>query len=109
MDDVDYDSLHCFFMENGRVTAYLRAFYADADTVKIGRVLTLVHGKGLGRRLMEESIKVRENKMPCKKIHLSAQKYAAGFYEKVGFEITSDDYLEEGIVHVSMDREIKKC
>lgn len=24
-DDTDYDSLHCFFMENGVVTAYLRA------------------------------------------------------------------------------------
>ena len=25
MDDVDYDSLHCFLQENGRITAYLRA------------------------------------------------------------------------------------
>lgn len=59
MDGVDYESLHCFFFENGRVTAYLRAFYQDEEnksTVIIGRVLTLHHGNGTGRELMEKSL-----------------------------------------------------
>ena len=54
MDNIDYDSLHCFFMEHDKVIAYLRAFYqkGNKDIVKIGRVLTIKHGKGIGKDLM---------------------------------------------------------
>lgn len=108
LDDVDYDSLHCFYEERNRVIAYLRAFYADntKDVVKIGRVLTLEHGNGLGRKLMQDSIDVIKEKLPCKKICINAQKYATGFYEKFGFNVTSDDFLEEGVVHVAMELEV---
>lgn len=58
MDNVDYKSLHCFFMEENKVIAYLRAFYQEDnnDIVRIGRVLTLRHGNEIGRELMEKSI-----------------------------------------------------
>lgn len=106
LDNIDYDSLHCFFMEENRVTAYLRAYYqnADPDTVKIGRVLTLQHGNGTGRELMEQSIKAIKEKMNCRKISMDAQKHAVGFYEKLGFRTVSGDFMEEGIVHVGMEK-----
>ena len=105
LDDTDYRSLHFFYMTDNRVTAYLRAFYADADKteVRIGRVLTLEHKKGLGKKLMQESMYELNHRMPCKKISIHAQKYATGFYEKFGFKVTSDDFMEEGIVHVTME------
>ncbi len=108
MDNLDYDSLHCFFVEENRVTAYLRAFYIDSEnnTVKIGRVLTLKHGSGIGRDLMEQSIKAIKEKMKCRKISMDAQKHAIGFYEKLGFIVVSDEFLEEGIVHVIMELEL---
>ncbi len=34
---------------------------------------------------------------------MDAQKHAVGFYEKFGFETTSTDFLEEGVVHVVME------
>ncbi len=37
---------------------------------------------------------------------MDAQKHAIGFYEKFGFKIVSNDFLEEGIVHVVMELEI---
>ncbi|MCM1308561.1 MAG: GNAT family N-acetyltransferase [Butyrivibrio sp.] len=108
MDDVDYRSLHCFFREKERVGAYLRAYYRDggSDTVQIGRVLTLKHGEGLGRRLMENSINVIKSKMPCSRICMDAQKHAVGFYEKFGFRPASDEFLEEGIIHIAMELEL---
>lgn len=106
MDDVDYKSLHCFFEDDGKVAACLRAYYLDDNTVKIGRVLTRVHGTGLGKRLMDESLAAIKERMPCKKIHVSAQKHAAGFYAMAGFKVTSGDYLEEGVVHVAMEMEL---
>ena len=108
MDNIDYDSLHCFFMKDNKVVAYLRAFYQDdnKDIVRIGRVLTLKHGNGVGTDLMEQSLKSIKEKMNCKKICMDAQKYVVHFYEKFGFKVVSDDFLEEGIVHVAMELEI---
>lgn len=107
MDNIDYDSLHCFFMEDNKVIAYLRAFYENnKDTVKVGRVLTLKHGSGIGKELMMQSIKVIKEKMQCQKIVIHAQKYAVGFYEKFGFKTISDEFLEEGVVHVVMELEL---
>lgn len=106
MDDIDYDSLHCFFIENNKVTAYLRAFYVEENVVKIGRVLTLKHGNGLGKELIEKSLIAIKDKMPCKKITMHAQKHAVGFYEKFGFKVTSDDFIEEGVIHTTMDLDL---
>lgn len=109
MDDVDYKSLHCFLFDDGKIYAYLRAFYVDESCgiVKVGRVLTLHHGIGTGRKLLENSIQAIRQKMNCKKICLDAQKHAAGFYKKFGFKEVSGDFLEEGIVHVAMELEMQ--
>ena len=105
MDDIDYKSVHCFIQEGNKVIAYLRAFYKSEDksVVKIGRVLTLEHGKGVGRILLEAGLPAIREKMPCDKIYIEAQKHAIGFYEKFGFVITSGEFLEEGIIHVAME------
>ncbi|MGN0364735.1 MAG: GNAT family N-acetyltransferase [Suilimivivens sp.] len=108
IDDVDYDSLHCFFIENNRVIAYLRAFYQndDKNIVKIGRVLTLKHGKGIGNDLMIQSLQAIKEKFKCEKIIIDAQKHAVDFYEKFGFTTISNDFLEEGVIHVVMELEL---
>lgn len=101
-DDVDYDSLHCFFEENGQVTAYLRA-YLENEKIKIGRVLTVTHGKGQGKRLMELAVISAREHFGDRTIVIDAQKHAEGFYKKLGFVTTSGEFLEEGIVHVKME------
>ena len=108
MDDTDYNSIHCFFQEGKRITAYLRAYPKGNDTgvIQIGRVLTLRHGNGMGKRLLEESIPVLKAKMNCRKICLDSQKHAIGFYEKSGFHVTSDEFLEEGVLHVTMELDL---
>lgn len=73
--------------------------------VQAGRVLTLAHGNGLGRRLMEESLPEIKKRMPCEKMRVDAQKYAEGFYQRFGFKTVSDEYVEEGVVHVDMEME----
>jgi len=103
MDGVDYSSLHCFMIDNNRVIAYLRAFNGDNGYVKIGRVLTINHGKGFGRMLMDKSLKVIKEKMPCEKIVLNSQKQAVEFYLKFGFRVVSDEFLEEGVPHFKME------
>ena len=105
LDDVDYKSLHCFFIDGNRANGYLRAFLSDEEnkTVTVGRVLTLKHRNGMGTELMNKSIEAIKKHFTCEKITVHAQKQAVGFYEKMGFVTTSDEFVEEGVVHVTME------
>ena len=102
LDDKDYESLHVFYEEDGKVIAYLRAFYKDDNTVQIGRVLTVQHGTGLGGKLLKEGIAQVKEKMNPAHLYIEAQCYATGYYEREGFRICSDEFLEDGIPHVQM-------
>lgn len=104
LDDIDYRSLHIFYESEGKVIAYLRAFEKDsgAGIVQMGRVLTLTHGIGLGGKLLKEGLSQIKEKMNPSSIYIEAQCYATGFYEREGFVIFSDEFLEDGIPHVEM-------
>lgn len=105
LDDIDYNSLHVFLEEEGKVKAYLRAYIKDANTgtVQIGRVLTTVRGTGLGLDMLKTGIEAAKKELCTNKIYIEAQTYAIGFYEKVGFQVVSDEFLEDGIPHVAME------
>lgn len=104
IDDIDYDSLHIFYKSGEKITAYLRAFRKDSETVQLGRVLTVEHGNGLGGELLKETIQIVKEKLNPKKLYIEAQTYAIGFYEREGFKVTSEEFLEDGIPHVKMER-----
>lgn len=107
-DDVDYISLHCFFTDGKKVTAYLRAFASQDDprSVTVGRVLTLEHSKGIGTELMKKSIPEIKKHFGRDKITVHAQIGAVRFYEKLGFSTVSDKFIEAGIPHVIMEIEL---
>lgn len=108
IDGVDYKCRHFFIEKEGSVLAYLRAFYIDdsKSAVKIGRVLTIKHGEGFGAEIMKKAIADIKQNMKCRKVCLNSQKHAVGFYEKLGFETVSDEFLEEGVLHVAMELQI---
>lgn len=104
LDDLDYRSLHVFYKSGDHVTAYLRAFEKEDEkkVVQMGRVLTLEHGTGLGGRILKEGIAQIKEKMKTEEIYIEAQCYAVGFYEREGFQVCSEEFLEDGIPHVQM-------
>ncbi len=108
IDGIDLNARHFFIEEDGKVLAYLRAFYTDdnKNIVKIGRVLSITHGVGLGTDIMHKAIADIKKNMKCKKVCLNSQKSAIGFYEKLGFKAVSDEFLEEGVIHVAMQLQI---
>ena len=105
-DGTDYSCIHIFAMREDKVCAYLRAYPAGEDTIKVGRILAVPHGEGIGTELMKYAIKKIQDMTNCQKIIMDAQKQAIPFYEKLGFVITSDEYLEEGILHMDMCLEL---
>lgn len=104
MDGVDLTARHFALSQDGKVLAYLRAFYEDGEktAVRVGRVLSVEHGIGLGKQIMKLAIEDIKQSMPCKYICLDSQKHAIGFYEKLGFKSVSDEFWEEGVLHVKM-------
>lgn len=105
LDGVDYNSLHMYLEEDGIPAAYLRVFYKEEEpgTVQIGRVLTREHGKGHGGELLKRSLFVIRKRMAPKRIYLEAQCYAVGYYEREGFRVCTEEFLEDGIPHVGME------
>lgn len=103
MDDIDYDALHVFMKEGEKVIAYLRAFKVEDNFIKIGRVLTTTHGRGDGGKLLKEGLERIKTHFHTNKLKLDAQTHAIKFYEKFGFKMVSEEFLEEGIMHVKME------
>lgn len=109
LDDKDQNAIHVFcWNDEGRVAGCLRVFMRDAENgvAQIGRVVTLVHGIGIGGKLLSEGVRIATESLNAKKIYLEAQAYAIGYYAKEGFEVVSDEFLEDGIPHVQMEKEV---
>ena len=103
LDGQDYESLHVFYEEQGKILAYLRAYKMSHDVVRMGRVLTVSRGTGLGGKLLSHGIQEIREKFSPKSIYIEAQTYAVGFYEREGFKVCSEEFLEDGIPHVKME------
>lgn len=62
-------------------------------------------GQGVGKALIEACEK-EARRQKIVKIILNAQSYAIPFYEKMGYEVTSEAFMEAGIEHQSMARNV---
>ena len=102
LDDIDFKSTHLMLYSDGELVAYSRVFKDDeSDLWHIGRVLTTQRNKHFGLRIMEEAIRVAKE-MDAQLIEIEAQSYAIGFYEQLGFEVSSDEFLLDGNLHRHM-------
>ena len=72
--------------------------------MSIGRVVSSpqVRGTGIGRELMEVSIKACYELWDNAPIRIGAQCYLEKFYQSLGFEAEGEIYLEDGIPHIEM-------
>ncbi len=80
----------------------------DGKTGKIERVAVAKdqRGKGFGRELVQ-TMTDRLSAMPgITKIILSAQDQAMPLYEKLGYAVTGDGYLDAGIPHHMMEKQV---
>jgi ElaA protein len=72
----------------------------------IGRVVSKpkYRKQGVGIALMKKSIEVLEEKYNSPICRISAQKYLIKFYNSFGFEVCSEEYLEDDLPHFQMFR-----
>jgi len=98
-DEDDDDATHFLARIGNRNVACAR-LTADG---KIGRmaVLEQYRNQGIGRQLLQQVIAhARDEAYPT--LYMHAQASAMGFYEKAGFTVSGEPFMEAGIPHREM-------
>lgn len=108
LDFKDQKALHILGIKNNKIVAYTRIF-KPGDYFKnssIGRVVVaaLERKYGYGHTLMKASIKAIKENFNQELITISAQVYLKKFYESHQFNQIGEEYLEDGIPHIRMDK-----
>ena len=110
IDNKDKNAIHLYYKVKEEIIAYTRIFKAGDyyENPCIGRVVVSKEerGKDFGKKIMIDSIEYIKQNIKGEKIELSAQKYLDNFYKDLGFYKIGEDYLEDGIPHQRMIKEI---
>lgn len=108
MDNKDRYCHHLMGWQGETLAAYTRIVPPGVSykEMSIGRVVTSpkMRKTGIGRQLMHQSIDACNNIYGAHTIRIGAQLYLKTFYESLGFQQSSDIYLEDNIEHIEMLR-----
>lgn len=106
IDEYEDISQHIVLYDKGQpaATGRLRVIHGDAKLQRIC-VLKEYRKLGLGKAIIEYLESMAKEK-GCKKAVLGAQVQAKGFYEKLGYTQNSGLFMDEGIPHVEMTKQL---
>lgn len=110
IDGLDNVARHFLLYKGQTPIATMRLFtLPDKKAFRFGRVAVLkeFRHEGIGKMMLEGLIKILESDHKGWTIMLDSQVQALGFYEKLGFEVTSNNvFLDANIPHVHMSKVI---
>jgi ElaA protein len=110
-DHKDQQSYHLVGWIDNELAAYTRLVPPGVayDEMSIGRVVTSpkYRRSGMGKLLMEESIIRCYDLFGKGAIRIGAQLYLKHFYESFGFQQEGEEYLEDGIPHIYMIKNVE--
>lgn len=106
-DDLDGEAIHLLAWQGNRPVGTARILQSG-DIGKIGRVCVLpdMRGTGLGAALVRAAVERLRSLPGITHARLGAQVHATGFYEKLGFTISGEEYDDAGIPHRDMIRKL---
>jgi predicted GNAT family N-acyltransferase len=105
-DGLDPDAVHLVAIEDGRVVGTCRLVF-EGGLARLGRMAVEgeVRGRGLGTAILAAA--EREARAAgATRIRLHSQTAARSLYERGGFEVRGEEFMEEGIPHVTMEKAI---
>ena len=78
---------------------------SDPTTVRMRQmaVLNNLQGKGIGRALMQFAENIARD-LGYKKLTMHARVTAVGFYEKLGYSVVGDEFIEVTLPHHTMEK-----
>ncbi|MBV4357154.1 GNAT family N-acetyltransferase [Pinibacter aurantiacus] len=91
--------------EDDELLACCILIQVDKETVRLRQMAVLrnLQGKGVGRAIMNFAEKVALDRGYTRMV-MHARKSAVGFYEKLGYEVTSNEFVEVTIPHFEMEK-----
>ena len=101
----DLHDLHFgLFLEN-EIAACLTLTVCEGRRMKMRQVATAatLHGKGYGRQLNEAAENFARSE-GFKTMFCNARKTAVPFYQRLGYAVVSEEFLEVGIPHFVMEK-----
>ncbi|WP_394172677.1 GNAT family N-acetyltransferase [Guptibacillus hwajinpoensis] len=106
IDEHENDATHFVAYDDRTPVAAGRIRVVD-QMAKVERicVLSSYRKTGLGQELMN-TIEEQAEKLKLSKMKLNAQLSAVGFYNKLGYETVSGEFIDAGIPHVTMTKEL---
>ena len=106
-DSTDAPCDHFLIYDNGEYVGTFRCIF-EGKAVHVGRLCIKKdkRGRGYGRAAIE-FIEEEYASRGFNKITLGAQCTAIPFYEKCGFSVVSDVFLDAGIKHRTMEKRIQ--
>ena len=110
IDEKDKKAIHVIGKKNKKVVAYTRLFKPRDyfENTSIGRVVVQKEERkhGFGKEIMLASLKAVEEEIGKVKVEISAQVYLKNFYNDLNFKEVGKEYLEDGIPHIRMIKDI---
>lgn len=108
IDGKDQKALHIIGSKEEKIVAYTRIFKSShhLEKASIGRVVVAKGERthGYGRIIMKASINAIEENFKENTIVISAQTYLKQLYNSLGFIEVGEEYLEDGIPHIKMEK-----
>lgn len=106
-DEHDSTASHVILYDGDTPIGAGRTRAVDNEIGKMERVCVLAphRGSGAGKLIMAE-LEAAAKRKGLQKAKLHAQTHAEGFYKHLGYETVSDVFLEAGIPHVVMVKEL---
>ena len=103
------DEHHLGFFLNRQLVGVLILSARDPGEIKMRQVAVAegFRGIGIGTRLVRYAEEYAE-RLGYEKIRLHSRKTAVGFYEKLGYRKVGTEFLEVGIPHYEMVKELKQ-
>jgi len=97
--DLEPGTVHLWVEADGAPVSYVRVL-DEGDHARIGRVVTdAAHrGRGLGAVLVDAALA----EVGDRRTEIHAQAHLRGWYERFGFEVCGEEFLEDGIPHLPM-------
>ena len=107
VDGLDADARHFAVKTDDRIIATCRV-RRIGSAAKIERVAVLKEFRrmGIGQTLMKYILQVLPRQGDIQLLKLSSQADAVQFYEKLGFRTRGNEYMDAGMPHYDMVKEI---
>lgn len=107
IDTYDEQAVHLIGFEDDLPMAASRVRFVD-DFGKLERICVLKHqrGKSYGTSIIESMEDIIKNN-GYKKAKLNAQTQTIHFYQRLGYSVVSEEFMDAGIPHVTMTKQLE--